>query len=100
MEPTEAPLVSRIPVTVPADPEGVLDRATGQWSESTRALLSQSAIVVARQLEPLNVFLGWEEANKYQLLSPEGHLLGYLLEEESSLVGTSQSISPSCRSEP
>ncbi|TKA58492.1 hypothetical protein B0A53_00232 [Rhodotorula sp. CCFEE 5036] len=52
------------------------------------ALLSQSAIVVARQLEPLNVFLGWEEANKYQLLSPEGHLLGYLLEEESSLVGT------------
>ncbi|GAA5975889.1 hypothetical protein JCM10908_005317 [Rhodotorula pacifica] len=85
---TEAPLVSRIPVTVPADPEGVLDRASGQWSESTRALLSQPAIVVARQLEPLNLFLGWEQANKYQLLSPEGHLLGYLLEEESSLVGT------------
>ncbi|GAA5866578.1 hypothetical protein JCM3774_004019 [Rhodotorula dairenensis] len=87
-QPSEHPLVARIPVTVPADPEGVLDRATGQWSESTRALLSQSAIVVARQLEPLNLFLGWEQANKYQLLSPEGHLLGYLLEEESSLVGT------------
>ncbi|GAA6013745.1 hypothetical protein JCM8202_000797 [Rhodotorula sphaerocarpa] len=83
-----APLVSRIPVSVPVDEHGVLDRAAGPWIEQTRQLLSQPAIVVARQLEPLNLFLGWEEANKYQLLSPEGHLLGYLLEEESSFVST------------
>lgn len=81
------PLVSRIPVSVPNDPEGVLDKASGHWSEQTRTLLSQPAIIVARQLEPLNLFLGWEEANKYQLLSPEGNLLGYLLEEESSITG-------------
>ncbi|GEM06739.1 scramblase family protein [Rhodotorula toruloides] len=48
----------------------------------------KSAIVVVRQLEPLNLFLGWEQANRYQLLSPEGHLLGYLLEEETSIAGT------------
>lgn len=32
----------------------------------------------------MNLFLGYEEANKYQLLSPNGDLLGYLMEEVGS----------------
>lgn len=80
--------IAQIPVNVPSDPQGVLDRATGSWTERTRTLLSQPAIIVVRQLEPLNIFMGWEQANRYQLLSPEGHLLGYLLEEETSIAGT------------
>ncbi|PRQ73119.1 Scramblase-domain containing protein [Rhodotorula toruloides] len=80
--------VAQVPVHVPHDSEGVLDRATGSWAEHTRTLLSQPAIVVVRQIELLNVFVGFEQANKYQLLSPEGKLLGYLLEEETSIAGT------------
>ncbi|KAI5474574.1 scramblase family protein [Pseudohyphozyma bogoriensis] len=30
----------------------------------------------------MNIFLGFEEANKYQLLAPDGTLLGYLMEED------------------
>ncbi|GAA5909849.1 hypothetical protein JCM5296_001835 [Sporobolomyces johnsonii] len=82
-----APPVSSIPVTVPHDEHGVLDRARGEWSDQVRQLLAQPALVVARQLEMMNVMLGWEEANKYQLLSPEGALLGYLLEEETGVLG-------------
>ncbi|BGO90336.1 hypothetical protein NBRC10512_005579 [Rhodotorula toruloides] len=80
--------IAQIPVHVPHDSDGVLDRATGSWAEHTRTLLSQPAIVVVRQIELLNVFVGFEQANRYQLLSPEGHLLGYLLEEETSIAGT------------
>lgn len=80
--------VAQIPVHVPHDSDGVLDRATGSWAEHTRTLFSQPAIVVVRQIELLNVFVGFEQANRYQLLSPEGNLLGYLLEEETSIAGT------------
>ncbi|KPV76400.1 uncharacterized protein RHOBADRAFT_7793, partial [Rhodotorula graminis WP1] len=51
-------------------------------------LLSQPTIIVARQIEPLNIFLGWEQANRYQLNAPDGAILGYLLEEEASVVST------------
>ncbi|BGP46806.1 hypothetical protein JCM10450v2_002654 [Rhodotorula kratochvilovae] len=39
-------------------------------------------------LEPLNIFLGWEQANRYQLHAPDGTVLGYLLEEEASFTST------------
>ncbi|GAA5898380.1 hypothetical protein JCM8208_006964 [Rhodotorula glutinis] len=75
-------------VEVPHDADGVIDRSSGTWVEPLKALLSQPSIVVARQLEPLNIFLGWEEANRYQLNAPDGAILGYLLEEEASIVST------------
>ncbi|GAA5836220.1 hypothetical protein JCM9279_002231 [Rhodotorula babjevae] len=75
-------------VEVPHDEQGVIDRSSGSWVEPLKALLSQPSIVVARQLEPMNIFLGWEESNKYQLNAPDGAILGYLLEEEASIVGT------------
>lgn len=58
------PLVARIPVEVPHDELGVIDQAQGEWAEQVRTLFATPAIVVARQLEMMNVLLGFEEANK------------------------------------
>ncbi|RIA82653.1 Scramblase-domain-containing protein [Glomus cerebriforme] len=46
-------------------------------------ILKNSALVVTRQLEMLNVFLGFEQANKYAILDPNGNCVGYIAEEES-----------------
>ncbi|KAK4699627.1 hypothetical protein P7C70_g6635, partial [Phenoliferia sp. Uapishka_3] len=56
----ERPPLASVPVEVPYDALGVLDNATGEWSDRTRRLFSVSAI----------------------LLSPSGELLGYLMEED------------------
>ncbi|GAA5910617.1 hypothetical protein JCM6882_001041 [Rhodosporidiobolus microsporus] len=77
-----------IPVHVPDDPHGVIDLAREPWADKLRELLSVPALVVQRQLEMMNVFLGWEEANKYALMAPDGRTLGYLLEEETGFTGT------------
>lgn len=46
------------------------------------ALLTQPAVVVGRELEMMNVFLGYEQANKYKIMDPNGTHLGYIAEEE------------------
>ncbi|CAG8545426.1 14894_t:CDS:2 [Funneliformis mosseae] len=46
-------------------------------------ILQNPTLVVARQLEILNIFLGFEQANKYALLDPNGNCVGYVAEEES-----------------
>lgn len=84
----EAPIATGPSVEVPHDAEGVVDRARGPWVEPLKTLLSQPSIVVVRQLELMSILAGWEQANKYQLLNPDGALLGYLVEEETSVVGT------------
>ncbi|RCI05288.1 hypothetical protein CU098_009912 [Rhizopus stolonifer] len=53
------------------------------------ALLTQSALVVGRELEMMNVFLGYEQANKYRIMDPQGNHIGYIAEEE----GFAKSIS-------
>lgn len=53
------------------------------------ALLTQSAIVVGRELEMMNVFLGYEQANRYKIMDPQGNHIGYIAEEE----GLGKSIS-------
>ncbi|GAA5828470.1 hypothetical protein JCM11251_006263 [Rhodosporidiobolus azoricus] len=78
-----------IPVHVPHDPQGVLDLALASnapWATKLKDLLSVPALIVQRQLEMMNVFLGWEEANKYALMSPDGTVKGYLLEEEGGIL--------------
>jgi len=49
------------------------------------ALLTQSALVIGRQLEMLNVFLGYEQANKYKIMDANGTHLGYIAEEDGGL---------------
>jgi len=46
-------------------------------------VLSQPALVIGRQLEMMNVFLGFEQANKYTIMDPHGNHVGFIAEEDS-----------------
>lgn len=43
-------------------------------------LLENSTIVVQRQLEMMNVLMGFEQANRYVIMDPHGNHIGYLAE--------------------
>ena len=65
------------PVHIPEDAEGVL-----QSNHPANSILSNPSIIVHRQLEMMNVLLGFEQANKYAVLNPEGAHIGYMAEQE------------------
>ena len=65
------------PVHIPEDPDGVLNE-----KHPATSILSNSAIVVTRQLELMNVMLGFEQANKYVIMDPKGFHIGYMAERE------------------
>lgn len=77
--------VSNTPVHVPQDDEHQVIKYDSQGA----ALLTQPAIVVGRELEMMNVFLGYEQANKYKIMDANGNNIGYIAEEE----GLGKSIS-------
>ena len=68
------------PVHIPEDPDGVLNER-----HPATSILSNSAIVVTRQLELMNVMLGFEQANKYVIMDPKGGHIGYMAEREMGL---------------
>ncbi|KAH9814330.1 Scramblase-domain-containing protein [Melampsora americana] len=70
-------------VDVPSDPSGFI-----QASHPAASLLAQPALVVVRQLEMLNLFVGFEQANRYRILNPAGETVGFLAEENSGFTGT------------
>ncbi|RHZ57042.1 hypothetical protein Glove_395g7 [Diversispora epigaea] len=53
------------------------------FSDSASQILQNSALIVARQVELLNVFLGFEQANKYQILDENQNCVGYIAEEQT-----------------
>ncbi|GAB7342924.1 hypothetical protein MBLNU457_g1034t1 [Dothideomycetes sp. NU457] len=65
------------PVRIPDDPDGVL-----QPDHPAMAILNHSSIVVQRQIEMMNVFLGFEQANRYVLMDGRGETIGYLAEQD------------------
>lgn len=65
------------PVHVPEHPDGVLNER-----HPATSILSNSAIVVTRQLEIMNVMIGFEQANKYVIMDPKGGLIGFMAERE------------------
>ena len=65
------------PVHVAEDPNGILKE-----SHPAANILANSAIVVQRQLEMMNVMLGFEQANRYVIMDPQGNHLGYMAEQE------------------
>ena len=65
------------PVFIPEDPDGVLNE-----KHPATSILSNSSIVVTRQLELMNVMLGFEQANKYVIMDPQGNHIGYMAEME------------------
>ena len=64
-------------VDIPDDPDGVLRR-----DHPATSILSHSSVVVTRQLELMNVTLGFEQANKYTIMDPRGNHIGYMAERE------------------
>ncbi|KAI9829696.1 MAG: hypothetical protein M1819_006067 [Sarea resinae] len=65
------------PVHISEDPNGVLNER-----HPAAGLLANSAVVIQRQLELMNVMLGFEQANKYVIMDPQGNHIGYMAERE------------------
>lgn len=65
------------PVHIPEDPNGVLTE-----NHPATNILRNSAIVITRQLELMNVMMGFEQANKYVIMDPHGQHLGFMAEKD------------------
>ena len=68
------------PVYIPEDPNAVLKE-----THPAMRLLDNSAIVIQRQLEMMNVLMGFEQANRYVIMDPHGNHIGYLAERDHGL---------------
>ncbi|PIA12516.1 Scramblase-domain-containing protein, partial [Coemansia reversa NRRL 1564] len=60
---------------------------TGQFTnqDSAYKILQHSSLRVTRQLEMMNVFIGYEQANRYTLVDPNGNPTGFMVEERTLL---------------
>ena len=72
------PLVT--PVYMPEDPHAVLKQ-----THPAMRILDNSAIVIQRQLEMMNVLMGFEQANRYVIMDPHGNHVGYLAERDHGI---------------
>ncbi|KAG9531396.1 Scramblase-domain-containing protein, partial [Aureobasidium melanogenum] len=68
------------PVTIPDDPNGVLTPSHPAWH-----LLNNSSLVIQRQIEMMNVFLGFEQANRYVIMNGRGETIGYMAEQDHGM---------------
>lgn len=68
------------PVHIPQDyPE------TLHTDHPAMEILAKPSIVIQRQLEMMNLLLGFEQANKYIIMDPQGNHVGYLAEQEHGM---------------
>ncbi|KAG0705349.1 Scramblase-domain-containing protein [Suillus ampliporus] len=51
-----------------------------------RLLLDNNTLVITRQLEMLNIFMGFEQSNRYTITNEAGELLGYIAEEPRGIL--------------
>ncbi|OXV09071.1 hypothetical protein Egran_03166 [Elaphomyces granulatus] len=79
-EPERNSLLS--PIHIPEDPNAVL-----KDQHPAAKLLTNSGLVVQRQLELMNVMLGFEQANRYVIMDARGNHVGYMAEQETGLGG-------------
>jgi hypothetical protein len=56
--------------------------------EGLRRLLFNDALVVERQIEMLNVFIGFEQTNKYSITNAAGEQVGYIAEEPGGFLSS------------
>ncbi|EXJ91965.1 hypothetical protein A1O3_00515 [Capronia epimyces CBS 606.96] len=68
------------PVHIPQDANAVL-----KPDHPATDILSQSGIVVQRQIEIANVLVGFEQANRYVLLDPHGNHIGFMAEHDGGI---------------
>ncbi|KAF9947566.1 hypothetical protein BGZ72_010467 [Mortierella alpina] len=73
--------IAATPAVVPEDPYGVL-----QPHHTAAKLLAQPAMIMTRQIEMMNVLIGFEQANKYAIVDPSGTPIGYIAEEDTTMV--------------
>ncbi|KAL8943324.1 MAG: hypothetical protein Q9211_001019 [Gyalolechia sp. 1 TL-2023] len=71
------------PVHIPEDPHGLLNE-----KHPAATILANSGIVIQRQLELMNVMIGFEQANKYVILDPQGNHVGFIAEQDNSIGRT------------
>lgn len=55
-------------------------------TEGLKRLLSHDVLVITRQIEMMNLFIGFEQANRYAINTTEGEVLGYIAEEQRSFL--------------
>lgn len=65
------------PVHIPEDERGVI-----RSQHPATKLLTNSGLVVQRQIEMMNLFLGFEQANRYVIMDPQGNHVGYMAEHD------------------
>ncbi|KAG5645924.1 hypothetical protein DXG03_005071 [Asterophora parasitica] len=53
-----------------------------------KLLLGNNTLIVERQIEMLNIFVGFEQSNKYSISNEHGVPLGYIAEEPKGFLGT------------
>ena len=68
------------PVKMPDDPQGILHPA-----HPAMAILNHSSLVIQRQIEMMNAFLGFEQANRYVIMDGRGQTIGYLAEQDHGI---------------
>ncbi|KAJ5995241.1 hypothetical protein N7481_002218 [Penicillium waksmanii] len=78
-DPAQNTLLS--PVHIPEDPNGVLKE-----THPATKILTNSGVVVQRQLEMMNIMIGFEQANKYVIMDAQGNHIGYMAEQEKSMA--------------
>ncbi|KAJ6070323.1 hypothetical protein N7467_011642 [Penicillium canescens] len=78
-DPSQNTLLS--PVYLPEDPKGVLKE-----NHPAISILANSGVVVQRQLEMMNVMIGFEQANKYVIMDALGNHIGYMAEQEKGMA--------------
>jgi len=70
-------------VRIPDDPDGVIPP-----DHPALAILGNSSLVIQRQLEMMNVMLGFEQANRYVIMDGQGQTLGYIAEQDHGVGRT------------
>ncbi|KAJ3408209.1 hypothetical protein HDV05_005076, partial [Chytridiales sp. JEL 0842] len=81
---TPVPQQPTVPVQLPKEqPDDIIKPSSGAAS-----VLSHSALMIGRQLEMMNVLIGYEQANKYAIKDANGTNVGYIAEEEQTFKGT------------
>ncbi|KAJ3388147.1 hypothetical protein HDU84_000227 [Entophlyctis sp. JEL0112] len=75
-------------VTLPRESSDDVIKLDHPHISSPASVLAHAGLMVGRQLEMMNVLIGYEQANKYAITDHNGSNVGFIAEEEQSFVGT------------
>ncbi|CZT21482.1 related to scramblase family protein [Ramularia collo-cygni] len=67
-------------VHIPHDPHSVLPS-----EHPALSLLANSSLIIQRQMEMMNLLIGFEQANRYIIMDPHGATLGYIAEQDHGI---------------